>query len=484
VTTGVAYEAVIGLEVHCELKTRTKIFCSCTNEFGGEPNSHICLGCLALPGTLPVFNQRILQLAVRAGLALNCEIAEYSRFDRKHYFYPDLPKAYQISQLDFPICKNGSVEIEVNGEKKTIRINRIHMEEDAGKLLHSGETITSSQYSLADLNRGGLGLIEIVSEPDMRSAEEAKEYLAKLKAVLEYVGVSDVKMEQGSLRCDANVSLRPVGSEKLGTKTEIKNMNSFRALQRAVEYEIERQREVLEEGGKIVQETRTWDETKGVTESMRTKETATDYRYYPDPDLLPIVVDPQWVEEIRASLPELPDAKKERLIKELGLSAYDAGIITGSLALAEFFDRTVALFNEPKTVANWIMGEYLRLLNAEGQEVQESKVTPEKMAALLESQAAGKISGKMAKVVFEEMFNTGKDPAEIIKEKGMVQISDTGALAAIIDKVIAANPQSVEDYRAGKEKAIGFLVGQVMKETKGQANPGVVNELLKQKLSE
>ena len=372
----------------------------------------------------------------------------------------------------------------MNGEKKTIRINRIHMEEDAGKLLHSGATITTSQYSLVDLNRGGVGLIEIVSEPDMRSAEEAKEYLAKLKAILEYVDVSDVKMEQGSLRCDANISLRPVGSEKLGTKTEIKNMNSFRALQRAVEYEIERQREVLEEGGKIVQETRMWDEAKGITESMRTKETATDYRYYPDPDLLPVVVDPQWVDGIRASLPELPDAKKERLISEMGLSAYDAGIITGSLALAEFFDRTVALFNEPKTVANWIMGEYLRLLNAEGLEVQESKVTPEKMAALLESQAAGKISGKMAKVVFEEIFNTGKDPEAIIKEKGMVQISDTGALAAIIDKVLAANPQSVEDYRAGKEKAIGFLVGQVMKETKGQANPGVVNGLLKQKLSE
>lgn len=478
------YEVVIGLEVHAELKTKTKIFCSCPTEFGGEENTHVCPGCLGFPGTLPIMNKKAVEYAVRAGLALNCEIQEYSKFDRKHYFYPDLPTAYQISQFEFPICKAGYVEIAVNGKKKKIRLNRIHLEEDAGKLLHSGNSITSSQYSLADYNRSGMGLIELVSEPDLSSAEEARTYLEKLRAVLEYTGVSDVKMEQGSLRCDANISLRPVGSSKLGTKTEIKNMNSYRSLQRALEYEIERQREVLEEGGTIIQETRGWDEEKGITSSMRSKEEADDYRYFSDPDLPPIVLEPAWVEEIRASLPELPDAKKDRLVMELGLSEYDADIITGSRALADFFDKTVTLFNEPKTVANWVMGEYLRLLNAEGTEVQESKVSPEKMAALLKSQATGKISGKMAKAVFEEMFMTGKDPEKIIKEKGLVQISDTDALGEIVEKVLAANPQSVADYQAGKEKALGFLVGQVMKETKGQANPGMVNGLLKQKLTD
>ncbi len=478
------YEVVIGLEVHAELKTKTKIFCSCTTEFGGEENTHVCPGCLGFPGTLPVMNKQAVEYAVRAGLALNCEIQPYSKFDRKHYFYPDLPSAYQVSQFEYPICKAGYVEIEVDGKKKKVRLNRIHLEEDAGKLLHSGNTITSSQYSLADYNRSGMGLIELVSEPDMSSPEEARAYLEKLRAILEYVDVSDVKMEQGSLRCDANISLRPVGSFKLGTKTEIKNMNSFKSLLRALEYEIGRQREVLEEGGRIIQETRGWDEEKGITSSMRTKEEADDYRYFPDPNLTPIVLEPAWVEEIKLSLPELPDAKRERLVGELGLSDYDAGIITGSRDLADFFDQTVALFNEPKTVANWIMGEYLRLLNAEGLEVQESKITPAKMASLLENQAAGKISGKIAKVVFEEMFKTGKAAEDIIKEKGLVQISDTGALGAIIDKVLAANPQSVEDFRAGKEKAIGFLVGQIMKETKGQANPGVVNGLLKQKLTD
>ncbi|HHZ16016.1 MAG TPA: Asp-tRNA(Asn)/Glu-tRNA(Gln) amidotransferase subunit GatB [Clostridia bacterium] len=479
-----AYEAVIGLEVHVELKTNTKIFCSCTTEFGGDPNTHVCPGCLGFPGTLPVMNKKAVEYAVRAGLALNCAINPYSRFDRKNYFYPDLPTAYQISQYFHPICKEGYVEIELGGKKKKIRINRIHLEEDAGKLLHSGSSITSSQYSMADYNRASVPLIEIVSEPDMRSPEEARAYLEKLRAILEYTGVSDVKMEQGSLRCDANISLRPVGSTEFGTKTEIKNMNSFRSLQRALEYEIDRQQDVLEEGGTIIQETRGWDEEKGITSSMRSKEEATDYRYFPDPNLPPIVLDPAWIKTIKASLPELPDARKERLVKECGLSEYDAGIITSSRSLAEFFDRTVVLFNEPKTVANWMMGEYLRLLNAEGLEVSESKVTPEKLAALLKLQADGKISGKMAKVVFEELFNTGKEPETIVKEKGMVQISDTGALEEIVMKVLAANPQSVADYQAGKEKAIGFLVGQVMKETKGQANPGIVNQLLKKKLSE
>lgn len=479
---GTQYQAVIGLEVHVELKTQTKAFCSCPTEFGGEENTHVCPVCLGLPGTLPVLNKKVLEFAVRTGLALDCNIAPYSKFDRKNYYYPDLPKNYQISQYDLPICEAGRLEIEVNGEKKTIGVTRVHMEEDAGKLLHSGATISTSHYSLVDYNRTGVPLIEIVSEPDMRSAEEARAYMEKLKAILEYIDVSDVKMEQGSLRCDANVSIMPVGAKEFGTRAEIKNMNSFRALQKAVEYEIARQEEILEEGGRIIQETRTWDEEKGVTLSMRSKEEAHDYRYFPDPDLVPIVIDPQWVEEIKKSLPELPDARKERLVKEMGLPEYDAAIITGSRALAEFFDAVVAEYNEPKTVSNWIMGELLRLLNVNNQDVAESKVTPVGLAALLQLQADGTVSGKMAKSVFEEMFATGKGAADIIKEKGMVQISDEGSLGAVIEQVLTAHPQSVADYRAGKEKALGFLVGQIMRETKGQANPAVVNKLLKEKL--
>lgn len=482
---GLQYETVIGLEVHCELKTATKIFCSCPTEFGGEENTHVCPVCLGFPGVLPVLNKNVLEYAVRAGLALNCTIADFSKFDRKNYFYPDLPKAYQISQYDLPICKEGRLDIQLSsGDVKRIGITRIHMEEDAGKLLHGGATITTSQYSLVDYNRTGVPLLEIVSEPDMRSAEEARAYVEKLKAILEYIDVSDVKMEQGSLRCDANVSIRPVGSAKLGTKVEIKNMNSFRSLQRAIEYEVKRQQEFIEKGGTIIQETRTWDEDEGISVSMRSKEEAHDYRYLPDPDLVPIRIESSWVREIEDSLPELPDARKERLVKELGLPEYDAAVITGSKALADFFDRTVQKYNEPKTVANWIMGEFLRLLNANSLDIKDSKVTPGSMAALLKIQGAGTISGKIAKTVFEEMFETGKEPAEIIKEKGLVQISDESSLGSVIEGVLAANPQSVEDYKAGKEKAIGFLVGQVMKETKGQANPGVVNKLLKERMSE
>lgn len=476
------YEAVIGLEVHSELKTRTKIFCSCTTEYGGEENTHVCPVCLGLPGTLPVLNKKALEYAVRAGLALNCQIAGYSKFDRKNYFYPDLNKAYQISQYDLPICKEGYLDITLDGKTKRIGITRIHLEEDAGKLQHGGADITSSQYSLADYNRAGVPLIEIVSEPDMRSAEEAKAYMEKLKAILEYIDVSDVKMEQSSLRFDANVSIRLAGAAGLGTRAEIKNMNSFRALQRAIEYEINRQIEVLEKGGQVIQETRTWDEEKCITISMRTKEEAHDYRYFPEPDLVPVILEQKWVREIRDSLPELPDARKKRLIEVMGLSEYDASIITGSRALAEFFDETAALYRDPKTVANWIMGELLRLLNASSMEIQESLVTPENLAALLELIDEGKVSTKMAKAIFAEMFASGKEPQVIVKDKGMTQISDEDALITVIEEVIRANPQSVADYMDGREKALGFLVGQIMKETKGQANPGLANRLLKEKL--
>ncbi|MDX9871571.1 MAG: Asp-tRNA(Asn)/Glu-tRNA(Gln) amidotransferase subunit GatB [Clostridia bacterium] len=478
----VQYEMVIGLEIHVELKTATKIFCSCPNEFGGEANTKVCPVCLGLPGVLPVFNKRVLEYAVKAGLALNCEIASFSKFDRKNYYYPDLPKNYQVSQYDLPICKGGAVEIDADGVAKTIGITRIHMEEDAGKLLHGGATITSSDYSLVDLNRTGVPLIEIVSEPDMRSAKEARAYIEKVKAILEYIDVSDVKMEQGSLRCDANISLRPVGRKELGVKTEIKNMNSFRSLQRAIEFEEKRQAEVLSAGGRIMQETRSWDENKGITVSLRTKEEAHDYRYLPEPDLVPLVVDPAWVNELKVNLPELPDARRKRLVNQLGLPEYDAGVITASRALADYFDEALQLYNEPKTIANWLMGELLRLLNANNLEINQNKVKPEQLAALLRLQDAGTISGKIAKTVFEEMFATGRDPAEIVREKGLVQISDEGALKEAVAKVIAANPRSVEDYKAGKEKASGFLVGQVMKETRGQANPALVNKLLLEQL--
>jgi len=476
------YEAVIGLEVHAELKTKTKIFCGCPTEFGGEPNTHVCPICLGLPGVLPVLNKKVLEYAMKAGLAINCEIAEFSKFDRKNYFYPDLPKAYQISQYDLPIAEHGYLDIDVNGEPKRIGITRLHMEEDAGKLVHQGATISSSYSSLVDYNRTGVPLIEIVSEPDIRCAEEAKAYLEMLKAILEYIDVSDVKMEQGSLRCDANISIRPVGSKEFGTKTEIKNLNSFRAVQRAIEYEIERQIDVLEEGGRIVQETRTWDENKGITLSLRSKEEAHDYRYFPDPDLTPLVISREWVEEIRASLPELPAAKKKRLIEEHGLPEYDAGVITSSRALAEFYDETVAKYSDAKKVSNWIMVELMKLLNAHAMEINEAKITPDSLVKLLQLIDKGTISGKIGKQVFEEMFENGKDPEVIVKEKGLVQISDEGQIAAIIDEVIANNPKSAEDFKAGKEKAIGFLVGQVMKATKGKANPGLVNKLLREKL--
>ncbi|MHB8986733.1 MAG: Asp-tRNA(Asn)/Glu-tRNA(Gln) amidotransferase subunit GatB [Eubacteriales bacterium] len=475
------YETVIGLEVHVELKTDSKIFCDSTTEFGGEPNTHICPVCLGLPGVLPVVNRKVVEYAVRAALALNCEIASFSKFDRKNYYYPDMPKNYQISQYDLPIAQRGQLEIEAGGEARRIGITRLHMEEDTGKLVHQG-TITTTPYSLVDYNRAGVPLIEIVSEPDLRSPEEAREYLEKLKAIIQYTGVSDCKMEEGSLRCDANVSVRPAGRSELGTKAEIKNMNSFKALYRALCYEVERQIGVLEEGGRVVQETRTWDEGKGVTLPMRSKEEAHDYRYLPDPDLVPLVIDPDWVEEIKRNLPELPDGRKERYAREFGLPRYDAGVLTNTRELADYFESCLAAHNDPKTVANWIMGDLSRLLNARNTEVGDCPVKPDQLAAMLRLIDVGTISGKIAKSVFEEMFETGKDAGTIVKEKGLTQISDEGAVAAVVDQVIAGNPKSVADYRAGKEKALGFLVGQVMKATRGKANPELVNRLLKERL--
>ncbi|EEG76367.1 Asp-tRNA(Asn)/Glu-tRNA(Gln) amidotransferase subunit GatB [Dethiobacter alkaliphilus] len=472
------YETVIGLEVHVELATKTKIFCSCPTEFGKEPNTHVCPVCLGFPGTLPVLNKRVVEYAIMAGLALNCEIPRMSKFDRKNYFYPDLDKAYQVSQFDQPVAVNGYLDIDVDGQTKRIRVNRVHIEEDAGKLVHSD----FGDYSLADYNRGGVPLIEIVSEADMRSPEEAKAYLEKLKSIIQYTGVSDVKMEEGSLRCDANVSIMPQGSTEFGTRTEIKNMNSFRAVQRGIEYEVERHKDVLATGGKLIQETRRWDEDKGVTYSMRSKEEAHDYRYFPEPDLVPVVVEEQWVEEIRSGLPEMPDERRKRYVAEMGLPEYDAGVITASKSMADFFEAAVAEYKDAKAVSNWVMGDISRSLKAEGLEIQDTKLTPAHLVAMLKLQEDGTISGKIAKTVFEEMFASGKMPADIVKEKGLVQITDEGAIAAIVDQVIADNPKPVDDYKSGNEKAIGFLVGQVMKLSKGKANPGLANKLLKEKL--
>ena len=475
------YEAVIGLEVHIELKTRSKIFCDSTTEFGGEPNTHVCPVCLGLPGVLPVVNKTVVEYAIRAALALNCTIAGFSKFDRKNYYYPDMPKNYQISQYDLPIAEKGRLEIDMDEGTKIIGITRLHMEEDTGKLVHQG-AITTTPYSLVDYNRAGVPLIEVVSEPELRSPEEARRYMEKLKAVIQYTGVSDCKMEEGSLRCDANISVRPVGATAFGTKTEIKNLNSFKALQRALAYEIERQVEVLEEGGRVIQETRTWDEGQGITLPLRSKEQAHDYRYFPDPDLVPLVIDSEWVEDIRRSLPELPDARKKRYIKEYALPAYDAAVLTNTKELADYFEACVSAYPNPKVVSNWMMGDLSRLLNANNMEITECGIKPGQLAAMLQLVDKGTISGKIAKTVFEEMFSSGKDPEAIVKEKGLVQISDEGAITAIVDEVIAGNPKTVEDYRAGKEKALGFLVGQVMKATRGKANPELVNRLLKERL--
>lgn len=472
------YEVVIGLEVHAELKTETKIFCSCSTSFGAEPNTQTCPICAGFPGMLPVLNKKVVELAITTGLALHCEIPAMCKFDRKNYFYPDSPKAYQISQFDLPVCKNGYLDIDVKGLKKRVGITRAHMEEDAGKLVHQGD-ITTTPFSLVDLNRCGVPLLEIVSEPDMRSAQEARAYMEKLRAMLLFAGVSDCKMQEGSLRCDANVSVRPYGQSAFGTRTEIKNLNSFRALEKAIEYEAKRQIEALEDGEEIVQETRTWDEEKQVTRSMRSKEEAHDYRYFPEPDLPPLFIGREWVEEIRTSMPEMPEQAQTRLIETYGLPEYDAEILTLTPESLIFFDRCVQDYSDAKTVSNWMMGEFSRLLNQSNQEIGESKLTPVHLVQMLQAIDEGTISGKMAKTVFEEMFATGQSAEEVIKGKGMVQISDSNTLTPLIEEIVKANPKVVEDYKNGKEKAFGFFIGQIMKATKGQANPAMVNTLLK-----
>lgn len=474
------YEAVIGLEVHAQLLTDSKIFCSCSTKFGANPNSQVCPICLGMPGVLPVLNKRALEYSIRAAFAAQCDISPKSRFARKNYFYPDLPKGYQISQYEEPLSTNGFLEVESNGLKKKIRIRRIHLEEDAGKLIHEH----SQNVSYVDLNRTGIPLIEIVSEPDIGSSEEAVSYLKKLRSILIYIGVCDGNMEEGSLRCDANVSLRPKGSQELGTKTEIKNVNSFKFVQKALEYEIRRQLLLLESRGKIVQETRLFDSTKGITFPMRSKEEAHDYRYFPDPDLLPIVVDSKWVEDIRNSLPELPDARHKRFIEEYKIPAYDSEVLTASKEVADYFEECLKYYEKPKTVSNWIMTEVLRELKGDGERIKTFQITPEKLSELLKLIDDGTISGKIAKDVFNEMVSTNKKAGEVIAEKGVMQISDLSEIEEVISRIIERNPDEVSRYRAGQEKLLGFFVGEAMKATRGKANPKLVNEILKNKLSE
>jgi aspartyl-tRNA(Asn)/glutamyl-tRNA(Gln) amidotransferase subunit B len=472
------YEAVIGLEVHAQLKTDSKLFCSCSTRFGSPPNSQVCPVCSGMPGVLPVLNKKAVDYAIKMALATHCRINPANRFARKNYFYPDLPKAYQISQFAMPLAEHGQVNISTDGETKKIGITRIHMEEDAGKLLHEG-----GGTSQVDFNRCGVPLIEIVSEPDLRTSEEAKNYMVMLRDVLDYLEICDCNMEEGSLRCDANISLRPVGQEEFGTRAELKNMNSFRFLQKAIEYEIERQTQVLDDGGTVVQETRLWDEGRGITLSMRSKEEAHDYRYFPEPDLLPVEVDGEWVERLKGELPELPEEKRSRFTSQYSIPQYDAVVLTASKAMANYFETCAQIFPDTKTVSNWIMGELSRILNAEGIGIEKSPITPENLAGLLKEIKDGVISGKIAKTVFEEMANTGKDAKTVISEKGLQQIADPAAVEAIIDKVMEENPAQVAEYRGGKHKTFGFLVGQVMKASRGKANPQLVNELLKKKLS-
>jgi aspartyl-tRNA(Asn)/glutamyl-tRNA(Gln) amidotransferase subunit B len=477
-------EVVVGLEVHIQLMTKAKMFCHCSTDYiGKEPNTNTCPVCLGLPGSLPVLNKKVLEFAIRTAVALNCKINQISRFHRKNYFYPDLPKAYQISQYDTPLGINGYMEISLpeSKEKCRIGITRVHIEEDAGKLVHEGN-IASSSYSLVDYNRCGIPLAEIVTEPDFRSPEEARIFLIKLRSIVQHLGVCDGNMEEGSMRCDANISLRDAKTGALGTKVEVKNMNSFKAVKKALQFEVNRQKKLLAEGEKIVQETRHWDESKNVTVSMRSKEEAHDYRYFPEPDLLPIKVDVKMIDNIRKCLPELPEARRERFIENYQITKYDAEILTSSKAIGDYYESAASIYKNSKTLSNWIMGELMRFLNEGKIEIEKSPISPANLVEMLKLIDKGVISGKMAKEIFEKMFKTGRDASQIVKESGITQITDENELFGVIDNVIKKNPKSVDDFNEGKEKALNFLVGQVMRYTKGRAKPDFVFEAIKQRI--
>lgn len=473
------YETVIGLEVHVELATKTKIFCSCSTAFGGAPNTHTCPVCTGMPGSLPVLNKQVVEYAMAVGLATNCRIHQYSKFDRKNYFYPDNPQNYQISQLYLPICYDGGVEIETAAGKKVIGIHEIHMEEDAGKLIHD----EWEDCSLVDYNRSGVPLIEIVSEPDMRNAQEVMAYLDKLRLIIQYLGASDCKLQEGSMRADVNLSVREMGAEKFGTRTEMKNLNSFKAISRAIDGERQRQIELLEAGKPVIQETRRWDDNKEYSYAMRSKEDAQDYRYFPDPDLVPVIISDEWLRQVKERQPELRTEKLERYKREFHIPDYDARIITGSKRLADIFEETTALCQKPKKVSNWLLGETLRILKEKGLEPEDIRFSPENLAKLIELADSGQINGSVAKEVFGELFWQDMDPERYVEEKGLKTVKDEGALRAAVEEVVAKNPRSVADYQGGKEKALGFLVGQTMKEMKGKANPAAVNEMLREVLS-
>ena len=470
------YETVIGLEVHVELATKTKIFCSCSTQFGGEPNTHTCPVCTGMPGSLPVLNKKVVEYAIAVGLATNCKITQYFKFDRKNYFYPDNPQNYQISQLYLPICRDGGIEIETEEGTKVIGIHEIHMEEDAGKLIHDDW----DDCSLVDFNRSGVPLIEIVSEPDMRSAEEVIAYLDKLRLIIQYLGASDCKLQEGSMRADVNLSVREVGAKEFGTRTEMKNLNSFKAIARAIEGEKQRQIDLLEEGKQVIQETRRWDDNKEYSYAMRSKEDAQDYRYFPEPDLVPIVISDEWLEEIRRNQPELRTEKLKRYKEEFDIPEYDAKILTNSKKMADIFEAATAICNKPKKVSNWLMVETMRLLKENSMEIDDIRFSPENLAKLVNLADEGTINSSVAKEVFEEVFNNNVDPIVYVEEKGLKTVNDEGALRSTIEQIVADNPKSVEDYRNGKEKAIGFLVGQTMKAMKGKADPGMINKILKE----
>ncbi len=473
------FETVIGLEVHVELATKTKIFCGCSTEFGGAPNTHTCPVCTGMPGSLPVLNKGVVEKAIAVGLATNCKITQNCKFDRKNYFYPDNPQNYQISQLYYPICRDGKVEIEVDGKKKYVRIHEIHMEEDAGKLVHDPYT----DSSLVDYNRSGVPLIEIVSEPDMRSAEEVIAYLEKLRLIIQYLGASDCKLNEGSMRADVNLSVREVGAEAFGTRTEMKNLNSFKAIARAIENERERQIDLIESGGQVIQETRRWDDTKEYSYAMRSKEDAQDYRYFPDPDLVPVIISDEWMEEIRSRQPELRDEKRIRYKEEYDIPEYDIDILTNSKKLADIFEEAIALGAAPKKVSNWLMVETMRLMKESGMDADDLQFSAKNLAAIIKLVDTKVINGTVAKEVFEKVFAEDIDPEQYVEEHGLKTVNDEGALTKTIEEIAAANPKSVEDYKSGKEKAIGFLVGQTMKAMKGKADPGEVNRILKEILS-